>query len=122
MRSAKREVPVDSEEAMTENSPPPAHTDQPSPRHAISETLQKYGLIIAWLAVILLFGAIRPDPYLTVPNASNILGTQAVLVIVAMGLLVALRAGLYDLSVAATLTTCSVTVGVLNAEHGWPIL
>lgn len=89
---------------------------------SVSGILQSYGLIIAWLIVIGLFGILRPDPYLTGANASNILGTQAVLVIVAMGLLVALRTGLYDLSVAATLTMSSVTVGVLNAQQGWPLL
>lgn len=88
----------------------------------VSRILQTYGLIIVWAMVIVLFGILRPDPYLTTANASNILGTQAVLVIVALGLLAALRAGLYDLSVAANLTISSVTVGVLNAEHDWPLL
>lgn len=96
--------------------------ETPHKSRLYSGILTRFGLVLAWIVVIALFGMMKPDPYLTVANASNILGTQAVLVIVAMGLLVALRCGLYDLSVAATLTISSVTVGVLNVQHGWPLL
>lgn len=99
---------------------------QPPQKHSAwwreGNLLQKYGLLAAWALVIIFFGAMRPETYLTSANLANILGTQAVLVIISMGLLVALRTGLYDLSVAANLTMTSVLVGVLNVRLELPIM
>ena len=64
---------------------------------------QRLALPAAWLALIVLFGAIEPNTFLTSANAQNILGSQAVLVVLTMGLLIPLTAGDYDLSVAFTL-------------------
>jgi len=82
---------------------------------------QRLALPAAWLAVIVLFGVIEPDTFLTSANAQNILGSQAVLVILTMALLFPLTAGEYDLSVASVLTLSSMAIAVLNARHGWPI-
>ena len=46
------------------------------------------------------------------------LGSQAVLLILALGLLFPLTAGEFDLSVASTLSMSSMTVAVLNAQFG----
>ena len=45
---------------------------------------QRLALPAAWLAVIALFGVIEPDTFLTSANAQNILGSQAVLVVLTM--------------------------------------
>jgi len=82
---------------------------------------ERYGLIAAWLAVIAIFGAIRPEVFLSWANFSTIFGSQAVLVVVTLSLIIPLTAGDYDLSVASVLTTCSMLVAVLNVTHGWPI-
>lgn len=84
--------------------------------------VEKFGLLIAWAAVIAGFGIARPDPYLTTANFANILGSQAVLIVLSLGLLVSLRTGLYDLSVAANLTMTSCITGVLNVEYDLPIV
>jgi ribose transport system permease protein len=82
---------------------------------------RRCALPAAWLAVIVLFGAIEPDTFLTTANFQNILGSQAVLVVVTLGLLFPLTAGDYDLSVASVLTLASMVVALLNVRHGWPI-
>ena len=83
--------------------------------------VQRLALPAAWLALIVVFGVIEPDTFLTSANAQNILGSQAVLVIVTMGLLIPLTAGDYDLSIASVLTLSSMIVALLNAQQGWPV-
>lgn len=84
--------------------------------------VQGLALPMAWLAVIALFGALEPDTFLTSANLQSILGSQAVLVVVALGLLSPLNAGDYDLSVASTLSFAAMIVALLNARHGWPVV
>jgi ribose transport system permease protein len=64
---------------------------------------------------------LEPDTFLTSANLQSILGSQAVLVVVTLGLLFPLSAGDYDLSVASTLTLAAMIVALLNARHGWPV-
>ena len=84
--------------------------------------MQGLALPVAWLAVITLFGALEPDTFLTSANLQGILGSQALLVVVTLGLLFPLCAGDYDLSVASTLTLAAMIVALLNARHGWPVV
>ena len=82
---------------------------------------QRVGLPVAWVLVIVLFGALEPDTFLTTANLQSILGSQAVLVVVTLGLLFPLTAGDYDLSVASTLTLAAMVVALLNGQQGWPL-
>jgi ribose transport system permease protein len=84
--------------------------------------LERFGLLIAWIAVIALFGALAPRTFLTWANFSSIFGSQSVLVIATLGLIIPLTAGDLDLSVAQVITLSSMTIAVLNVDHGWPIL
>jgi ribose transport system permease protein len=83
--------------------------------------VERYGLLVAWAAVAVLFGLLEPDTFLTTANAETIFGSQAVLVVLTLALLVPLTAGDYDLSVASVLTLSSMVVAFLNVEQGWPI-
>jgi ribose transport system permease protein len=83
---------------------------------------ERYGLVIAWLAVIVVFGILRPTTFLSWANFSTIFGSQAVLVVLTLGLIVPLTAGDYDLSIAGNLTLSSMTIAVLNVYFHWPIL
>jgi ribose transport system permease protein len=83
---------------------------------------ERYGLVIAWLAVIIAFGIIRPGTFLSWANFSTIFGSQAVLVVMTLGLIIPLTAGDYDLSIAGNLTLTSMLVAVLNVYFHWPIL
>ena len=112
--------------AQTE--PPQAHDAEPGPtrrwRPDVSpgRLLERFGLPLAWLIVIAVFGALRPDTFLTSANFSTIFGSQAVLVVLTLGLLVVLTAGDFDLSIAGVLSLSAMLVAVLNAQHGWPVL
>ena len=82
---------------------------------------ERFGLVIAWLIVIVVFSVLEPGVFLTWTNISTILGSQAVLVVLALGLIVPLAAGDYDLSIAGNLTLSSMLIAVLNVYHHVPI-
>lgn len=111
---------------MTEAMPTSARQEQgaatrPSRRRGLLVELERFALPIAWVAIIAIFGIVAPDTFLTWPNFSTIFGSQAVLVILTLGLIVPLTAGDIDLSVAQVLTLSSMVVAVLNVGQGWPI-
>lgn len=83
---------------------------------------ERYGLLLAWLVVIVFFGILRPNTFLTWMNFSTIFGSQAILVVLTLGLIVPLTAGDYDLSIAGNLTLSAMTIAVLNVFFHWPIL
>ena len=68
--------------------------------------------------MIAVFGYLQPETFLTWANLSTILGSQAVLVVVALGLLIPLTANDFDLSIAYTMTLSSMLIAVLNVNHG----
>jgi len=82
---------------------------------------ERYGLVIAWVLVIIAFGILRPTTFLSWANFSTIFGSQAVLVVMALGLIVPLTAGDYDLSIAGNLTLSAMVIAVLNVYFDWPI-
>ncbi|SDO62713.1 ribose transport system permease protein [Lutimaribacter pacificus] len=83
--------------------------------------LERFGLVIVWVAFIALFGALRPDTFLTWSNFSTIFGSEAVLVIVTLGLMIPLTAGDFDLSIAQTLTLVSMATAILDARMDLPL-
>jgi ribose transport system permease protein len=82
----------------------------------------RYGLLIAWAIVIAVFAVVEPDTFFTFANLHIILGTQAVLLILALALLLPLTVGEFDLSVTGALSVALVLIGYLNVQHRWPIL
>jgi ribose transport system permease protein len=83
--------------------------------------VEQFGLIVVWIALIAVFGYLKPDTFLTWSNISTILGSQAVLVVVTLGLIIPLTANDFDLSIAFTMTMSSMLVAVLNVNDGVPI-
>jgi len=85
------------------------------------QTLEAIALPLAWVAVIIIFGLLRPETFLSSANLSSILASQAILVVVALGLIIPLTAGDYDLSIASVVLLSASLVAILNATLGWPI-
>jgi ribose transport system permease protein len=86
-----------------------------------AKMLERAALPLVLLALIIVFAVLRPEAFATTDNAAAILGAQAVLVVVALGLLVPLRCGDFDLSVGGSLTLGTMLVAVLNGQNGWPL-
>jgi ribose transport system permease protein len=87
----------------------------------VTSLAQRLALPLAWGFVIVLFGALEPDTFLTTTNFQTIFGSQAVLVVLTLALLIPLTAGDYDLSIASVLSLAAMMVALLNVDHGWPV-
>ena len=102
-----------------------AITGKAAMRRGGSKTLvdwvERLALALVWAATIAVFGYLRPDSFLTWSNFATILGSQSVIVVVALGLIIPLTAGDYDLSIANNLTFAATVLAVLNVNHGLPI-
>ena len=92
--------------------------EQTAVRKVAGNWLARGSVPIAWAVIVIIFSALRPATFPTIGTFGAIFGSQAVLVIVTLGLLVPLRAGDYDLSVAGTLTLSSMIIGRLNGGAG----
>lgn len=87
----------------------------------LGEAVNRYGLLAAWLLLILAFSIASPDIFLSRANFANIFGSQAILVVMTMGMIVPLTVGEFDLSMSGLVSTCLMLIGVLNVQQGWPI-
>lgn len=91
------------------------------PRWINSHNLERFALPAAGVAVILLFSALLPSTFATAGNYQNILGSQAVLLMMAVGSLIPFTAGEYDMSIASVMSLSAMTLSVLNAQHEVPL-
>jgi len=85
------------------------------------ELVRRGMLVAAWGAVVILFGALEPDTFLTAANFQTIFGSQTVLLVATLALIIPLTAGDYDLSIASVLSLAAMVVALLNVDHGWPV-
>jgi ribose transport system permease protein len=83
---------------------------------------ERWALLLAWLVVVVIFGLLRSSTYLTTGNVQTIFGSQAVLLVLTLGLLFPLTTGDFDLSIASNLSLTAMLIAVLNAQHGWSIV
>jgi ribose transport system permease protein len=83
---------------------------------------ERFGLVLLWVVVAVTFSLLAPATFPTVANFSTIFGTQAVLLVLALGLLVSLSVGEFDLSVASVMGFGAVLVALLSAQDHWPLL
>ena len=83
---------------------------------------ERYALLVVWAVVIVVFGFILPETFLSWATFSTIFGSQAVLVVLTLGLIIPLTSGDFDVSIASVLTFSAMLVAVLNAQQGWPIV
>jgi len=70
------------------------------------------------VGLIVIFGVLRPDTFLTETTFTSILSDQAVTALVAVGLVAALATDQFDLSLAGGIALASVTSASLAAVHG----
>ncbi len=82
---------------------------------------ERFALLGVWVVLIIFFVIAVPNTFPTTANLSNMLGSQAVLLILTLGLIIPLRAGDYDLSVASVFSLSAVTVASLNVNLGVPV-
>ena len=88
--------------------------------HNWKDWFERYGLVVAWLVLILLLGAARPDQMFAWNSYATMFGSNAMIVVLTLALLIPLTTGDYDLSVASVMGLSSMLIAVLNVKLGWP--
>jgi ribose transport system permease protein len=83
--------------------------------------LESYALLAAALALGAVFGVLSPVSFLSWSNVSTMLGSQSILVVLSLALVIPLTAGDFDLSIASVMSLSAMIVALLNAQFGWPI-
>src|SRR3954447_4166053 len=89
-------------------------------RTATVYTLQRFGLLLLFVLVVIGFSWLLPDSFATVLNFRNIAGNQSVLAIVTLAAIIPLICGHFDLSVGANLGATSIATASM-LSHGAPL-
>lgn len=100
--------------------PPPVRPSRKSRRGL--DLIYNYSVLWALLAEVAVFSILRPDSFFTTANAQSILSSQAILLIVALGLTIPLAVNEFDLSIAAIVGFSQVMLGTLTVDQGWPLI
>src|SRR3954454_3070449 len=87
----------------------------------LSSRIEAGALPVAWLAVFGVFAVLLPDTFLSQASVSNILGSQAVPLVLTLSLVLPLVCGDYDMSVASVATLAAMVIAMLNVQQAWPI-
>jgi ribose transport system permease protein len=79
----------------------------------------RYAVVLVLGLMIVVFSVLRPETFFSVDNFKAIAVTQSVLLVLALGVMVALAAGEFDLSVAAVLGFTGGLLAYLTGIKGW---
>lgn len=86
----------------------------------LSYWLSAYALVIAFVLMIVVYSVLAPSTFPTWGNVRTIIGTQAVLLLLTLGLTIPLVTGDFDLSIGSLLGLSAVMCTWLTGTHGWP--
>ncbi|WP_306901874.1 ABC transporter permease [Arthrobacter sp. B1I2] len=88
----------------------------------MSAGLNRYALVLIWVLLALALAVAVPDKFLQPITFYTIFGTQSVLVVLTLALLMPLAVGDFDLSVANTMGMGATLMVVLNGDkYGLPL-
>ena len=125
--SAPAQAPADPPASSATLAPPAAAPRPPAATHRRLDPARarslvgRYAVVIALVLLIVVFSVLRPDTFFTAGNLQSILVTEAVLVILALGLVVPLASGEFDLSIAAVLGFSAGLLAHLTANEDWSV-
>lgn len=104
---------------MTDAQTAPAAEDAAPRKKRFNFGFDKYSGIYVWALLVIIFSLWIPDLFLNLDNFKTILSFQAISTIVALGLIIPVAAGAFDLTIAATLTVGAVfTAWALLGHYG----
>jgi ribose transport system permease protein len=99
--------------------PDESHSQRPTSRRLRRWfSVRTIGAVYVWVLIVILFSIISPSDFPTTTTAKSILDQYAITGIVALSLVVPLSAGVYDLSIGATLALSGVLVAYLLQHTG----
>ena len=88
----------------------------------VARRVQAYSILVAWAILILVFTLLLPDTFLTVQNFTAIANSKTATVLLTLGLIFALSAGEFDLSIGASLSLGAAVPAWLYTAHGVPVI
>jgi ribose transport system permease protein len=87
--------------------------------------LDRYSGFYLWALAIVVFGVWKPHLFLTQATLHSVASSQAIGAMLAIGVLVPLAAGAFDLSIGATINLSAIIVAWLQTTHHfnmWPAM
>jgi ribose transport system permease protein len=87
--------------------------------------LDRFSGLYLGAVFILVFGLWTPKLFFTMATLHSVAAQQAIVGILALGLLIPMAAGAFDLSIGANINLCAVVVAVLQTQKGlgmWPAI
>jgi ribose transport system permease protein len=90
----------------------PQGPEQEKPRRGFSLGLDRFSGLYVWAALLIVFGVWVPDTFLRLNTLTIIAGDQAITAMLALGIIIPLAAGVFDLSFAGV-------AGVAVAVTAW---
>jgi ribose transport system permease protein len=84
----------------------------------VRDVVEKFGLVAILAGVLVVFSILEPDTFATQGNFTSILQQQSVLACLALGLMIPIAAGEFDLSVGYTLGFTAVEADALVEKSG----
>jgi ribose transport system permease protein len=93
------------------------------PGRRMTVSLERYAGVIVLLVIVAVFSIAAPSTFPTYSNLVGVLGSNAILGIVSVGLLVPLAAGVFDISVGGIMTLSVVAVPYLfqSTQGSFPV-
>lgn len=89
------------------------------PRAGLRQLGARYALLLAILVIFGLFSLLEPEIFPTWANVRTIISSQAVLLVLALSLLFPMRAGDFDLSMAANMSFSAAIAGAAVTNWGF---
>ncbi len=93
-----------------------AGTRAPSEPSRLAILAERSALPVSWIVLIVIYSISAADTFPTWSNASNILGSQAVLFVLALAALMPSLVGDFDLSLGGIMGLTAMIAGVLNVN------
>lgn len=84
--------------------------------------MKQYFVVVVLIVLIIFFGILSPDSFLTMSNMFTIVRQSAIMGIATIGLLFVMISGGIDLSLSAIISLQSVLVAVLLTKMSWGLL
>jgi ribose transport system permease protein len=121
MTSVDRDRLVEQGSGLHEPQGLPERGRGPSYRSRVSAAADQYAGVLVVLALACVLLAVTQEQFLTTANAINVLETNAVLLVVAVGLTFVLLVGGIDLSIGGTMALSAVLLWELAVRRSLPV-
>ncbi len=87
----------------------------------LAQGLTRWSVLIGYVLMVAIFAILRPDTFLTISTATNLLDQATIPTLLVCGLTFILASGEFDLSFTAVLGLSAGAVIILMSKHDWPV-